>query len=328
VKAISYHTYGSPDVLRYDDIERPMPGDDEVLIKVRAASVNPMDWHLMRGIPYVARIAFGLRSPRIKQLGVDVAGQVDAIGGKVTRFKPGDPVFGAVRGAFAEYACARESAVAIKPAAVTFAEAAAVNVAALTALQGLRDRGQIHPGQRVLINGAAGGVGTYAVQIAKAFGAEVTGVCSTRNVALVQSLGADRVVDYTQEDFTTGGRCYDVILDAIGNRSFAARRRVLSPKGICVMVGAPSGRWIKPIPGAMATLFLSSFVSQRFVGYISKANHDDLTLIAELMAGGKVTSIIDRYYSLTEVPQAIAYVEQGHARGKVVIDVLDARERD
>jgi NADPH:quinone reductase-like Zn-dependent oxidoreductase len=281
----------------------------------------------MRGTPYVARIAFGLRAPRMNLLGVDVAGEVAAIGRKVTRFKPGDPVFGAARGAFAEYACARESAVATKPATVTFAEAAAVNVAALTALQGLRDRGHIHAGQRVLINGAAGGVGTYAVQIAKAFGAEVTGVCSTRNVEMVRSLGADRVVDYTQEDFTRSGPRYDVILDAIGNRSYVARRRALAPKGICLMVGAPSGRWVAPIPSAMVTLLRSAFVSQKFVGYISKASRDDLTLIGELMANGKVTSVIDRSYSLTEVAQAIAYVEKGHARGKVVIDVLDARER-
>jgi NADPH:quinone reductase-like Zn-dependent oxidoreductase len=321
VNATVYRAFGPPDVLRCEDIEKPAPGDDQVLIKVHASSVNPADWHFMRGTPYIARIAFGLRAPRTHRLGIDVAGVVEAVGRTVTRFRSGDAVFGACRGAFAEYACAAESALAVKPGNVTFAQAGAVAVAALTALQGLRNRAQLRPGQRVLINGAAGGVGTFAVQIAKTFGAHVTGVCSTKNVALVKSIGADRVIDYTVEDFTTGAERYDVLLDAVGNRSFAARRRVLNPKGVCLLVGGPSGRWIDPLPSMIKTLLLSLFVSQRFVGYIGTANGDDLTLVGEWMAAGNVTPVIDRHYSLNEVPDAIRYLEEGHARGKVVVDV-------
>lgn len=324
MKAIIYHTFGSPDVLRYEEVEKPAAGDDEVLIKVRAASVNPVDWHLMRGTPYVGRMMFGLRTPRVHRLGVDVSGEIEAVGRKVTQFKPGDAVFGACRGAFAEYACTAQSAVAMKPGNVTFAQAAAANVAALTALQALRDRGHVQPGQKVLVNGAAGGVGTFAVQIAKSFGAEVAGVCSTNNVAMVRSIGADRVIDYTQEDFTRSGQRYDVILDTVGNHSFSARRRALNPKGICVMVGGPAGRWIAPLPGVIKTLLLSRFVRQSFVMYLAKSSHGDLTLMGKLMAAGKVTSVIDRQYELHEVPQAVRYLEEGHARGKVVVDVLHA----
>jgi NADPH:quinone reductase-like Zn-dependent oxidoreductase len=324
VKAIVYHTFGSPDVLRYEEIEKPAPGDDQVLIKVRAASVNPVDWHFMRGTPYVGRIAFGLRAPRTKLLGVDVSGVVEAVGRHVARVKPGDAVFGSCRGAFAEYACTPESSVVMKPANMTFAQVGAVAVAALTALQGLRNRAHLQPGQRVLINGAAGGVGTFAVQLAKAFGAHVTGVCSTRNVAMVRSIGADRVIDYTQEDFSKDSQRYDVILDAIGNHSFAARRRVLKPKGICLLVGGPAGRWIDPLPGMIKTLALSLFVSQKFVGYIGTTSRDDLMLMSDLMTTGKVTPVIDRHYPLNEVADAIRYLEEGHARGKVVVDVLDA----
>jgi len=275
----------------------------------------------MRGTPYIGRLAFGLRTPRMHRLGVDVSGQVEAVGRKVTRFTPGDAVFGACRGAFAEYACAPESTVAMKPGNVTFAAAAAVNVSALTALQGLRDRGHVQPGQKVLINGAAGGVGTFAVQIAKALGAEVTGVCSTKNVAMVRSLGADRVVDYTQEDFTKNGRRYDVILDAIGNHSFSARKRVLNPKGVCLMVGGPSGQWIDPLPSVIKALFLSRFASQTFVMYIMTPRHADLNTMRDLMSAGTVMSVIDRHYALNEVPQAIEYLEAGHARGKIVVDI-------
>jgi NADPH:quinone reductase-like Zn-dependent oxidoreductase len=321
MKAIIYDRYGSPDVLRYEDTPKPVAGDDQVLIKVRATSVNPVDWHFMRGTPYVARIAFGLRTPRVKRLGIDVAGEIEGVGVKVTRFKPGDAVFGACRGAFAEYACAPESAVVAKPGNVTFADAATVGVAALTALQGLRNRGHVQPGHNVLINGAAGGVGTFAVQIAKWLGGKVTGVCSTRNVEMIAGLGADRVVDYTQEGFTKQNQRYDVILDAIGNHSFAALRRVLNPKGVCLMVGGPAGRWIAPLPSALTTLFLSLFVSQTFVGYIGTADKDDLTLIGDLMSAGKVTPVIDRRYPLRELPRAIEYLEKGHARGKVVVDV-------
>lgn len=322
MKAITYHVFGSADVLRYEDVETPTAGDDEVLIKVHAASVNPVDWHLMRGTPYIGRMMFGLRTPRVQRLGVDVSGQVEAVGRNVTRFKPGDAVFGACRGAFAEYACAPESTVAMKPGRVTFAAAAAVNVAALTALQGLRDKGHIQSGQKVLINGAAGGVGTFAVQIAKSFGADVTGVCSTQNVDMVRSIGADRVIDYTKEDFTQGGQCYDVILDAIGNHSFSARRRVLNSKGVCLMVGGPAGQWIDPLPSVIKALVLSRFASQTFVMYMMAASHDDLNTIGALMLAGKVTSVIDRHYALNEVPQAIEYLEGGHARGKVIVDVL------
>ena len=252
MKAAVNRRYGPPDVVQIEDVEKPAPKDDEVLIKVRAASVNPLDWHGMRGKPYVMRLLGGLRKPKRPRLGVDVAGQVEAVGKNVTRFKPGDDVFGCWLGlwTFAEYACVPEPALVIKPDNLTFEQAAAVPVAAFTALQGLRDKGHIQPGQKVLINGAAGGVGTFAVQIAKWLGADVTGVCSTRNVDMVRSLGADRVIDYTQEDFTKSGpedgQRYAVILDAVGNRSLSAYRRVLNPKGICVIAAGPDGRWLRP----------------------------------------------------------------------------------
>ncbi len=237
MKAIVYHRYGSPDVLKCEEIERPTPKDDEVLVKVRAASLNPLDWHFMRGEPYFIRLMTGLRRPKFTRLGVDVAGRVEAVGRSVTWFEPGDEVFGGCRGAFAEYACARESELITKPEGVTFEQAACVNVAALTALQSLRDKGRVRPGQKVLINGAAGGVGTFAVQIAKWLGAEVTGVCSTRNVEMVRSIGADHVIDYTGEDFTEGGRRYDLILDCVGSHRLSALRRVLSPEGTYIAVG-------------------------------------------------------------------------------------------
>ena len=320
MKAIVYYHYGSPDVLKCEEIEKPTAGDDEVLIKVRAASVNPLDWHFMRGTPYFVRIMAGLRKPKITRLGVDVAGQVEAVGRNVTQFKPGDEVFGSCRGAFAEYACASESALVVKPANVTFEQAAAVPVAAFTALQGLRDKGQIQPGQKVLINGAAGGVGTFAVQIAKSFGADVTGVCSTRNVDMVRSIGADQVIDYTQEDFTKSGQRYDLIFDSVGNHSLSACRRVLNPKGIYVAVGGPDGRWlIGPLARRSQALVLSRFVSQKLVMFLARWSKEDLTVMHELMEAGKVTPVIDRRYRLSEVPEAIRYLEEGHARGKVVI---------
>jgi NADPH:quinone reductase-like Zn-dependent oxidoreductase len=320
MKAIVYRNYGSPDVLTYEEIETPTAGDDEVLIRVRAASANPLDWHFMRGTPYFLRIMTGPRRPKITQLGVDVAGQVEAVGRNVTRFKPGDQVFGACRGAFAEYACASESALATKPQNVTFEQAASVNVAALTALQALRDKGQIQPRQKILINGASGGVGTFAVQIAKTFGADVTGVCSTRNVDMVRSIGADRVIDYNQEDFTKSGQRYDLILDCIGNHSLSACRGVLNPSGICVMVGGSSDRWgIGFLASLIKPLVVSRFVGQKFVMFIAKSSQDDLTIMGELMEAGKVTPVIDRRYRLSEVPEAIRYLEEGHARGKVVI---------
>lgn len=322
MKAIVFHRYGPPEVLGYEEIERPAAGDDDILIKVRAASVNPMDWHFMRGEPYFVRMMTGLRKPKLTRLGADVAGQVEAVGRNVTRFKPGDEVFGACRGAFAEYACASESALALKPDNVTFEQAAAVPVAAFTALQGLRDKGHIQPGQKVLINGAAGGVGTFAVQIAKSFGAEVTGVCSTRNVDRVRSAGANQVVDYTQEDFTQSGHRYDVIFDCIGNHTLSAFRRALTPKGIYIMVGmagAPTGRWVRPFDRLLKTLVLSPFVSQSVVIAQTKRSQEDLTLLRDLLAAGKVTPVIDRSYRLSEVPEAIRYLEGGHARGKVVV---------
>jgi NADPH:quinone reductase-like Zn-dependent oxidoreductase len=320
MKAVVYSRYGSPDVLQIRDVEKPVPNDDEVLIEVRAASVNPLDWHLMRGAPYIGRIAMGLRKPKLTRLGIDVAGQVEAVGRNVTRFKPGDEVFGACRGAFAEYACTSESALLTKPNNVTFEQAASVTAAALTALQGLRDRGQIQPGQKVLINGAAGGVGTFAVQIAaKVFGADVTGVCSSRNVDMVRSIGADRVIDYTQQDFTNSGERYDLIFDCVGNHSLSACRRVLDPKGIYIMVGGPSGRWIDPLPRVLGMLLLSPFVSQNLFMFLTRRNKGDLTTLRELMETGKVTPVIDRRYTLSEVPEAIRYLEEGHARGKVVI---------
>jgi NADPH:quinone reductase-like Zn-dependent oxidoreductase len=320
MKAIVYHSYGSPDVLKCEEIEKPTAGDNEVLIKVRAASVNPLDWHFMRGTPYFVRIPAGLRKPKITRLGVDVAGQVEAVGRNVTQFKPGDEVFGSCRGAFAEYACTSESALAMKPNNVTFEQAASVPLAALTALQGLRDKGQIQPGQKVLINGAAGGVGTFAVQIAKSFGAEVTGVCSTRNVEMVRSLGADRVIDYTQEDFTKSGQRYDLIFDCVGNHSLSACRRVLNPKGIYIAVGGPSGRWmIGSLARAITAPVLSRFVGQKLFMVLARRSKEDLTIMRELMESGKITPVIDRCYTLSEVPEAIRYLEEGHARGKVII---------
>jgi NADPH:quinone reductase-like Zn-dependent oxidoreductase len=322
MKAIVYRRYGPPDVLRCEEIEKPTPGDDEVLIKVRAASVNPRDWHCMRGTPYIARMQLGLRKPKAPWLGVDVAGQVEAVGGNVTRLKPGDEVFGVCHGAFAEYACASESALVLKPDNVTFEQAASVPVAAFTALQALRDKGRIQPGQTVLINGAAGGVGTFAVQIAKSFGADVTGVCSTRNVERVRATGADWIIDYTREDFTQSGQRYDLILDCVGNHSLSSCRRALNPKGIYVIVGAPDdGRWISPLDRAIKALVLSRFVSQSLVLFIAKRSQEDLAILRDLMAAGKITPVIDRSYQLGEVPEAIRYLEEGHARGKLDITV-------
>jgi NADPH:quinone reductase-like Zn-dependent oxidoreductase len=323
MKAVVYCDYGSADVLRVEDIEKPVPGDNQILVRVRAASVNPLDWHYMRGTPYLLRLDAGLRKPRSTRLGVDYAGTVEAIGRNVRRFKPGDEVFGGRDGAFAEYVTALEDrAVVLKPANVTFEQAASVPIAAITALQALRDNGKIQRGQRVLINGASGGVGTFAVQIAKVFGAEVTGVSSTRNVDLVRSLGADRVIDYTREDFTKGSELYDLILDCVGNHGMLAYRRVLKPKGTYVLIGGggpEDGRWIGPMARPVKALMLSPFVSQNFVMILAELNKDDLTILRDLMEAGKVTPFIDRRYTLSEVPAAIRYLEEGHARGKVVI---------
>ena len=330
MKAIVYYNYGSPDLLKFEDLEKPAPGDNEVLLKVRAASVNPLDWKMMKGGPRVVRILLGLGKPKIKRPGVDVAGQVEAVGTNVTEFKAGDQVFGTCRGAFAEYACISGSAsilksvLVMKPHNVTFEQAASAPIAALTALQGLRDKGRIRPGQKVLINGAAGGVGTFAVQIAKSLGADVTGVCSTRNVEMVRSIGADRVIDYTQEDFTKSGRRYDLFFDCVGNHSLSASRRVLNPNGICVMAGAPNdGTVTSLLTRFMGALVLSLFVRQKLVPFLARSTKEDLNVIGELMASGKVKPVIDRRYGLSEVPEAFRYLEEGHARGKVVITLED-----
>ncbi len=316
MKAAVYDSYGPPDVLQIRDVERPVPKNGEVLLKVRAASVNPLDWRLMRGRPYILRLLIGLHKPNTPP-GHDVAGEVEAVGGNVTRFKPGDAVFGTCVGAFAEYACASESKLAIKPASVSFEQAAAVPVAGLTALQGLRDKGRLQPGQKVLINGAAGGVGTFAVQIAKSFGAEVTGVCGTRNVDMVRSIGAERVVDYTREAFTKSTQRYDLILDNVGNHSLAACRRVLSPTGRFVIAGGPQVGAI--LARALHARVLSWFVSQDFRFFAAKIDKADLTILGELIEAGSVTPVIDRRYRLSEVPEAIRYLEAGHARGKLII---------
>jgi NADPH:quinone reductase-like Zn-dependent oxidoreductase len=322
MKAIVYHTYGGPEVLRLEEIEKPIPGDDQLLVRVRAASVNPLDWHFVRGTPYFGRLGMGLLAPEVTRVGVDFAGTVEAVGRNVTRFKPGDEVFGGRKGAFAEYVTIRQDrAVASKPANVTFDEAASVPVAGVTALQGLRDKGGIRPGQKVLINGASGGVGTFAVQIAKAFGAEVTGVCSTRNVELVRSIGADHVVDYTREDFTKSGRRYDLVFDTIGNHSFLECRRALEPRGVYVIVGGPSGRWIAPLDSAARALLVSRFVSQKAVMFLAELNEQDLVTLGDLMRSGKVKPVVDRRYPLSDAAAAVGYLERGHARGKVVITV-------
>src|SRR5438309_1606115 len=323
MKAIVYEHYGSPDVLACQEIEKPAPGDDEVLIKVRAASINPLDRHIMRGRPLLVRIAFGLRKPKIRP-GRDVAGQVEAVGRKVTQFKPGDEVFGACSGALAEYACARESALVTKPNNMTFEQAASVPVAALTALQGLRDKGKIRPGQKVLINGGGGGVGTFAVQIAKSFGADVTGVCSTRNLEMVRSLGADHVIDYTKEDFAKGDQRYDVILDNVPNHSLSECRRILNPEGKYVMIGGGGpndNRRIGPFGRLIQTMVMSPFVSQKMGMMMAQLTKSDLTVLGDMMQSGKVKPVIDRTYKLSELPEAIRYLEEGHARGKVVITV-------
>lgn len=322
MQAIVYHRYGSPDVLELQEVEKPIVGDDDVLVRIRAASVNPYDWHFMRGEPIIVRPQLGgFRKPKATRLGVDMAGEVVAVGRNVREFRPGDEVFGVCEAALAEYATTRESSLAKKPASVTFEQAGAVGIAAFTAIRALRDWGQIQPGQKVLINGAAGGVGTFAVQLAKAWGAEVTGVCSTRNVEMVRSIGADHVIDYTREDFTSGRGRYDVLLDIIGNRSLSKTRGVLTPKGTLVMIGGPKGRWIRPLDRILMAFVTAPFVSQKTVSRTAAWNKKDLVLMQELMESGKVTSVIDRTYSLSDVPEAVRYLEGGHARGKVVITV-------
>jgi NADPH:quinone reductase-like Zn-dependent oxidoreductase len=323
MKGIAHRCYGPPEVLKYEDLVKPTPADDEVLVKVHAASVNPLDWHYLEGTPYLVRIDSGFGKPEDPRLGVDFAGTVEAVGKNIERFKPGDAVFGGRSGAFAEYVTVREKrAIALKPANVSFEQAAAVPIAALTALQALRDKGHIKAGQKVLINGASGGVGTFAVQIAKAFGAEVTGVCSTKNVELVRSLGADHVVDYTREDFTRGTERYDLIVDNVSTHSVPDYRRVLNTNGIFVMIGSTTtGHWFGWLKLPLEAWVLSPFMSQKFGMMLADLNKDDLAVLAELMQSGKVTPVIDRTYKLSETAEALRYLEGGHARGKVVLTV-------
>lgn len=321
MKAIVYHRYGSPKVLKLDEIETPLVGDDQVLVKVHAVSINPVDWHMMRGTPYLVRLQAGLSKPKNSGFGNDVAGRVEAVGKNVTEFQRGDEVFGGGKGALAEYVCTPRDGVVHKLGAMTFEQAASIPVAGLTALQGLRDKGQIQSGQSVLIHGASGGVGTFAVQIAKSYGAEVTGVCSTRNVEMVRSIGADHVIDYTKEDFTKSGQRYDFILDAVGDHRLLALRRALKPKGILVMVGGGKmGRFgFGILVGMLETLVLSFFVSQKLLFMVAKRNAADLVVLNALVESGKITPVIDRSYPLNETADAVQYLETGRAQGKVII---------
>jgi NADPH:quinone reductase-like Zn-dependent oxidoreductase len=323
VKAIVQDTYGSADVLELRDIAKPVVGDDDLLVRVHAAGVDQGVWHLMTGLPYLLRImGYGLRAPKVRVRGRDVAGRVEAVGKNVTRFQPGDEVFGTCEGAFAEYVCAREDKLAPKPANLTFEQAAAVPISAGTALQGLRDSGQVQPGHKVLIIGAGGGVGTFAVQLAKAFGAHVTGVCSTTKADLVRSIGADEVIDYTKDDFADGAHHYDLILDIAGNRSLSYLRRALTPKGTLVIVGGEGGgRWFGGTDRLIRALMLAPFVGQKLRGLISTEDAEDFRFLRGIIEDGKVTPVIDATYPLHEVPEAIRYMREGHARGKVVITV-------
>jgi NADPH:quinone reductase-like Zn-dependent oxidoreductase len=319
MKAIVQDQYGSPNVLRIKDVDMPVVSDGEVLVRLHAAAVNIGDWHLLRGVPYVMRMVVGLRKPKREIPGTDVAGRVEAVGRAVKQLRPGDEVFGWCEGAFAEYACAPENNFLPKPANVTFEQAAAVGDSAFTALDAVRDQGKIQPGHEVLINGASGGVGTFAVQIAKSFGARVTGVCSTRNIDLVRSIGADHVIDYTREDFAQSGQRYDVMLDAVGSRSLSDCRRALTPSGTYVLVGVSDlGRWFG-LARQLKVLSLSPFVRQKMRVFLVKHNRDDLIALKELVEAGKLAPVIDRRYPLSEVPMALQHQGEGHARGKIVI---------
>ena len=320
MKAIVQTGYGSTDVFELREIEKPAVDDEGVLVRVRAASVNALDWHLMRGIPSIIRLTTGLRRPKSPVPGVDVAGTVAVVGRNVTHFKPGDEVFGMRSGAFAEYVAGKERNFVPKPAGFTFEQAAAVPVAGETALQGLRDKGQIRPGQKVLVNGASGGVGSFAVQVAKSFGTTVTGVCSPRNVDLVRSMGADRVIDYTQEDFIRDGKRYDMLFDVAGNHSWSDCKKVLTPNGTHVVAGQSSREKPSILPFILAPL-ASRFRRQKVVTFIAKHSNADLLALKELMEAGKLTPIIDRTFPLRDVPEAIRYLGEGHPRAKIVITV-------
>lgn len=323
MKAIVYRCYGGAEVLKLEQIAKPAPADDRVLVKVHAAAVNPLDWHYMQGKPYLIRPMAGVGKPDSILMGADFAGTVETVGKNVTRFKPGDDVFGDRDGAFGEYVSVRENgAMALKPGNMSMEQAAAVPIAGMTALQALRDKGKVQAGQKVLINGASGGVGTFAVQIAKSYGADVSGVCSTRNVEMVKSIGADHVIDYTKEDFTKGSARYDLIIDNVGNHTLSELRHVLTPKGALVSVGGPSdNRWLGPLATSIDAYFIAPFVDQKLVFILAQANQDDLNVLRDLMQAGKLTPVIDRRYKLAETAQAISYLEQGHARGKVIIAV-------
>lgn len=322
MKAALYHRFGSPeDVVEIEDVEKPVPAEDEVLVRIRAAAVNPVDSHFLRGV-YLLRPIFGMRGPRHPRLGVDLAGEVESVGRNVMSFKPGDQVYGVARGAFAEYACPKEKQLGPKPENVSFEEAAAIPVAAITALQGLRDKCRVEAGQKVLINGAAGGVGSFAVQIAKTLGAHVTGVCSSKSVSAVRSIGADHVIDYTRENFTRGSERYDVLFDCVGNHSLSDCRRVVRPNGIITLIGArPGGRVIGPLPHLISVVARSRFVSQKVIFFIARITPQDLTVMKELIESGKVTPLIDRSYPLQKAAEALRYMKEGHTRGKVIIQI-------
>ena len=325
MKAIVYHSYGPADGLKCEEIAKPIPNDDQVLIKVQAAALNPLDWRMMKGVPFMIRKLMKMQTPSVENpvgIGRDVAGVIDAVGRNVTQFKIGDEVFGNCEAAVAEYACVKERALVPKPAAITFEQAASIPVAGLTALQGLRDKAKLQSGQKVLINGAAGGVGTFAVQIAKSFGAEVTGVCSGKNVEMVRSIGAHKVIDYTQEDFTKGAERYDAILECVGNKPFSECRPVLRSEGRYVIVGGGHDITMMTImTSALKAVAASAISKQKAVMFIAKSSQLDLTSLGEMAATGKMTPVIDRVCKFEETPAALAYLEQGHARGKVVIGV-------
>lgn len=319
MKAIVYTEYGSPDVLQFKDVEKPTPKDDEVLIKVHAASVNAYDWHFLTADIFLIRLmGGGLLKPKYTRLGADIAGRIETVGRNIKQFQPGDEVFGMVKGGFAEYACAPESALVLKPVNTSFDEAAAIPMAAITALQGLRDEGQIQAGQKVLINGASGGVGTFAVQVAKSFGAEVTAVCSPRNLDQARSIGADHVIDYTEEDFTKNGQQYDLVFAANGYHSFSAYKRALTPKGIYIMAG---GSMTQIFQSMLMGSMMSETGGRKMAGVSAKRNQKDLAFLKELVEAGKVVPVIDRRYPLSEAAGALRYLGAGHAKGKVVITV-------
>lgn len=326
MRAVMFRCYGSSQVLRVEQVARPVPADNEVLVRVHAAAVNPLDWHYMRGEPYIMRLmGSGIGAPEDPRVGVDFSGTVESVGNAVTRFKPGDAVFGGKSGALGEYVAVRQDrALAIKPDNISFEQAAAVNIAAITALQALRDKGGVKAGQTVLINGASGGVGTYAVQIAKVLGAEVTGVCSTRNVELVRSLGADHVIDYKQQDFTQLGQRYDVIIDNVGNHPLLDRRRALKPGGTLVMVGGESDDpWLGPASDPLKAMFLAPFIDEEMTMILADSKQEDLNLLSDLMRAGKLTPVIDRRFTFDQAADAIEYLETGRARGKVVVSVAN-----